>query len=47
MDDDDIGLDEFLRIRVEINLNKLLARGRVIEYNRKNLWIPMKYEKLL
>lgn len=47
VDDDDTGLDEFLRIRVEINLNKLLARGQVIEYNKKNLWIPMKYEKLL
>lgn len=46
VNDDDTRWGEYLRIRVEINLNKPLTRGRALEFKRKKLWIPLKYEKL-
>lgn len=35
VDGDDTSWGEFLRVRVEIDLNKPLVRGRTIEYNGK------------
>lgn len=43
---DDTRWGEFLTVRVEIELNKPLVRGRTLEYNRKKFWIAMKDEKL-
>lgn len=37
------GWGRFLRVKVEINLTKPLARGRFITVKDENLWI---YEKL-
>lgn len=46
VDYDDTGWGKYLRIRVEVNLYKPLARGRALEYNGKKLWITLKYKKL-
>ena len=39
--------DRFVRVRVTLNISKLLCRGRVITLDDgKDLWIPFKYERL-
>ncbi|KAL0003477.1 hypothetical protein SO802_017258 [Lithocarpus litseifolius] len=39
--------DRFVRVRVTLNISKPLCRGRVITLDdRKDLWIPFKYERL-
>lgn len=30
-----------------MELKRSLARGRTINFNNRNMWIPIKYEKLL
>lgn len=46
VDDDNTGWGKYLKIRVEINLTKLLAKDKSLEVNREKIWIPLKYEKL-
>lgn len=43
---DGIGWGNFIRARVELKLQKALARGRFIEVQGKKVWIDFKYEKL-
>lgn len=43
---DDIGWGCSLRVRVEVNLSKSLSRGRVINIDCNQSWMPIKYEKL-
>ena len=39
--------DQFVRIRVTLNISKPLCRGKVITLDGgKDLWIPFKYERL-
>lgn len=42
----DTGWGNYLRVRIEINLKKALARGRSINVKGKKLWIPIKYKKI-
>lgn len=47
--EDDLAMegDRFVRVRVTLNISKPLCRGRVITLDdRKDLWIPFKYELL-
>lgn len=44
--EEDIGWGHFLRVRVEIQLAKPLACGRLIKVKGDSLWIPLNYEKL-
>lgn len=46
VDDDDIGLGEYLKVRVKLNLYKPLIKGRAFEFSRKKYWLPLKYEKI-
>lgn len=46
VDGDDTSWGEFLRVWVEIDLNKPLVREQTNEYNGKKLWISIRYEKL-
>lgn len=41
---DDMRWGRFLRVRMEVNLAKPLARGRSVE--NEKFWILLKYEKL-
>lgn len=44
VDIDDTRCGPFLRVRVDINLSKPLARGRKFPVMDDDLWIPLKYE---
>lgn len=46
VDTNDMGCGSFLRVRVDLNLFKPLARGRMILVLEEELWIPLKYEKI-
>lgn len=46
MDTDDTSWGSYLRIRVFVDLNKLLARERKISVAEQDVWIPIKYKKL-
>ncbi|XP_042980007.1 uncharacterized protein LOC122310195 [Carya illinoinensis] len=46
VDEDGIGWGKCLRVRVEIKLQKAIARGRTIMANGKKVWLSFKYEKL-
>lgn len=46
VEEDDTGWGHALRVRVEINLTKPLARGMSIIVQGENIWIPIQYEKL-
>lgn len=46
VDMNDTGWENYLRVRIEIPLNKTLARGRFITIKDESFWIPFKYEKL-
>lgn len=46
VDTNDTGLRSFLQVRVELTLSKPLAHGRTISVSDKDLWVPVKYEKL-
>ena len=41
-----IGWREFLRVQIQIDLTKLLARGRMLKFQRNTKWIPFQYERL-
>lgn len=43
---DGVGWGQFLRIRVEIQLHKTLARGRLVKVNGRQVWTTLRYEKL-
>jgi hypothetical protein len=40
------GWDEYLRVRVMLDLTKPLARGRMLHLKEKYVWIDFKYERL-
>ncbi|XP_041019827.1 uncharacterized protein LOC121261463 [Juglans microcarpa x Juglans regia] len=44
--EDGVGWGKFLRVCINIELMKPLARGRTITMKGEKLWIPVKYEKL-
>lgn len=35
-----------LRVRVECDLSKVVARGRMVNIQGKSMWVPFSYEKL-
>lgn len=43
---DDIGWRRFLRVRVEVELRKAMARERTLNLNHRSMCVPVKYEKL-
>ncbi|XP_042952161.1 uncharacterized protein LOC122289250 [Carya illinoinensis] len=43
---DDVGWGSYLRVKVEMDMRKAVARGRTIEVEGKKLWVPFTYEKL-
>ena len=46
MEGDSMG-DGFVRVRVKVDISKLLCRGRVISLeNGKEIWVSFKYERL-
>lgn len=44
--EDNMAWGRCLRVKVECDLMKKVARGRTIMYEGKSMWIPFKYEKL-
>lgn len=44
--EDGYGWGQYLRVCVEVDLLKVLERGRMISIKGKSCWIPFKYEKL-
>ncbi|XP_040994394.1 uncharacterized protein LOC121240945 [Juglans microcarpa x Juglans regia] len=44
--EDGMGWGSFLRIRIECDLNKVVARGRTVNLQGMNMWVPFMYEKL-
>lgn len=44
--DDGVGWGQFLRVRIEIPLHKVIARGRIIKLNGNRIWASFKYKKL-
>lgn len=40
-------MDNFLRVRIECNLEKVIARGRTVNLDGRRIWVPLRYEKLL
>lgn len=44
--DDGIGWRKFLRVNVELKLQKAITRGRIIMGYGKKIWVSFKYEKL-
>lgn len=46
VDENRLGWSHFLRIKVEIDITKPLARGRLLTLDQKHLWIPFKHERL-
>lgn len=45
-EDDDVGWDSFMRVKVLLDLCKPPARGRTITLHGLKHWIPLEYEKL-
>lgn len=45
-DVDDTCWGNYLRVRIEIPLNKPIVRGRTVTMKGEKLWIPFKYEQL-
>jgi hypothetical protein len=43
---DGVGCGKCLRIRVYVDITKLLERGRALVLNGKSVWVSFKYEKL-
>lgn len=41
--EDEMAWSRFLRVRVEYDQTKALARGRTVTYEGKQFWIPFKY----
>lgn len=46
VDTDDTRWGSILRVKVEVNLLKPLARGRKMSIKNEDFWIPLKYAKL-
>jgi hypothetical protein len=46
MNKDGIGWGEFLRVRIRINIQKLLIRGRMLKVQNKSILIPFQYKKI-
>lgn len=44
--DDGVGWEEFLRVKIRIDLTKPLSRGRVIKLNGKDLWVAFNTKKI-
>ncbi|XP_035544143.1 uncharacterized protein LOC118347922 [Juglans regia] len=44
--EDGLGWGSFLRVRVECDLRKVMARGRTLNLQGKNMWVSFTYEKL-
>lgn len=44
--EDGIGWGNFLRVNIEIDLDKTISRGQTINLKGNRLCIPLKYEKL-
>ncbi|XP_042976264.1 uncharacterized protein LOC122307436 [Carya illinoinensis] len=45
-DEQGYGWGNFLRVRVEVNVNKALARGRMLKHGGRQCWVQFKYERL-
>ncbi|XP_042972758.1 uncharacterized protein LOC122304562 [Carya illinoinensis] len=45
-DDDDVGWDISLRVKILLDLRKPLARGRIVMLRGLKTWVPIQYEKL-
>lgn len=41
-----IGWGKYLRVKIEIDLQKMVARGRTSSIMKNKIWVPMKYVKL-
>jgi hypothetical protein len=46
VDDDAPGWGKYLRVKISLDLNKPLARGRMLHVRNRSIWIAFKYEKL-
>ncbi|XP_041001574.1 uncharacterized protein LOC121247263 [Juglans microcarpa x Juglans regia] len=46
VDEDGIGWGKYLKVQVELNLQKPITQGRIIMVQGKKLWLPFKYDKL-
>lgn len=44
---DGIGWGSYMRVRIEIDIRKIIARGRTANLEGSRLWVPLTYEKLL
>ncbi|XP_041027053.1 uncharacterized protein LOC121267271 [Juglans microcarpa x Juglans regia] len=45
-EENEVAWGRFIRVKVECELIKPLAWGRTVNYERKQIWIPFRYEKL-
>lgn len=45
-DVDGTGWGEYLRVRVHVNLEKPIPRGRTLKLKDKSYWMPFQYEKV-
>lgn len=46
VNEDDIGWGQGLRVKVNLDLKKPVARGRTVTIKGSKYWIPFKYDKL-
>jgi hypothetical protein len=46
VDEDGVGWEEYLRVRIVLDLTKPLSRGRFLHIREKAIWITFKYEKI-
>lgn len=44
--EDGIGWGNYLRVKIEIDLRKMIARGRTINLLGNKIWVPLSYDKL-
>ncbi|XP_042974300.1 uncharacterized protein LOC122305841 [Carya illinoinensis] len=44
--EDDVGWGSFLRVRIECELKKVIARGRTVSLEGRSMWLPLTYENL-
>jgi hypothetical protein len=44
--DDGVGWEEFLRVRIVVDLNKPLSKGRMLKLLNTSVWVAFQYEKL-
>jgi hypothetical protein len=43
---DGVGWGKYLRVKIELNLSKPLARGRTLQIGGRSMWVAFQYEKL-